>query len=153
MKSLVIFDSNFGNTKIIAEAIAKEFGKDSKAVPVSGLNKKDLAGIKLLVAGSPIHGWRPSEKMGVFLNSLLKDELKGIKAASFDTRVNFFFHGDATKKISKKLKEAGAEIITEPKAFFVKGREGPLADDEVKNAEDWARMIKSKVIIDSKKTA
>ena len=28
MKSLVIYDSNFGNTQKIAETIAKEFGKE-----------------------------------------------------------------------------------------------------------------------------
>ncbi|MHB8279516.1 MAG: hypothetical protein ACYDIA_17960 [Candidatus Humimicrobiaceae bacterium] len=32
MKALVIFDSYFGNTKMIAETIAKELGKDTKAI-------------------------------------------------------------------------------------------------------------------------
>ena len=32
MKALVVFDSNLGNTKMIAETIAKELGKDTKAI-------------------------------------------------------------------------------------------------------------------------
>ena len=32
MKALVVFDSNLGNTKIIAETIAKELGNETKSV-------------------------------------------------------------------------------------------------------------------------
>jgi len=142
MKSLVIYDSNFGNTKMIAETISKELGKDSKALFISDFDVKDLTGISLLIVGSPIIGWRPSEKMGTFLEVLGKNQLKGIKVATFDTRVKVFFHGDAAKKILKKLKDARAESIIEPKAFFVKGKEGPLVDGEVKKAADWAKSIK-----------
>ena len=71
----------------------------------------------------------------------LKDRLKGIKAATFDTRVKIFIHGDAAKKISQKLKEAGAEIITEPLAFYVRGKEGPLFEGEKEKAMEWAGTL------------
>jgi flavodoxin len=145
MKSYVLYDSNFGNTKIIAETIAEELGKDVKAVAVSGFNLKDLEGIKLLIAGSPINGWKPSEKMGKFLESLSKGQLKGTKAAAFDTRITIFFHGDAAKKISNKLEEAGAEIISSPEVFFVKGKEGPLMTGEIEKAKAWANQLKGKI--------
>jgi len=142
MKTLVIFDSNFGNTKIIAETIAKEL--PAKAIAVSEFDTKELEGIDLFVVGSPINAWRPSEKMITFLAGLVKGQLKGVKAAAFDTRVKIFIHGDAAKKIANYLKGAGAEIIVEPEAFFVKGKEGPLLDGEIEKAKEWARTIKSK---------
>lgn len=114
MKALVIFDSNFGNTKIIAETISRELGKDVKVLSVSDFNIKELEGIELLVVGSPIIAWRPSEKMGKFLAGLSSGQLKGLKAATFDTRVKLFISGNASKKIAKELKRAGAEIIVEP---------------------------------------
>ena len=143
MKALVIFDSYFGNTKMIAETIAKELGKDTKAISVSDFNMKELEGVDLLVAGSPIIGWKPSEKMGKFLASLGREQLKGLKAATFDTRVKIF-HGDAAKKISQKLIEAGAEIVGKPQVFFVRGKEGPLIDGEIEKATKWAKSIKIK---------
>ncbi|MHB1377912.1 MAG: flavodoxin family protein [Candidatus Humimicrobiaceae bacterium] len=143
MKALVVFDSNLGNTKMIAETIAKELGKDTKIVSVSDFNIKELEEVDLLVAGSPIIGWKPSEKMGNFLTSLGREQLKGLKAATFDTRVKIF-HGDAAKKISQKLIEAGAEIVGKPQAFFVKGKEGPLVDGEIEKATKWAKSIKIK---------
>jgi flavodoxin len=142
METIVLYDSNFGNTKLIAEIVAHELGKDAKAVFISDFNKKDLARIKLLIAGSPINGWKPSPRMGTFLDNLENDELQGIKAASFDTRIDLFIHGDATKKISAKLQAAGAKIISEPQAFFVKGKEGPLSDGELERAREWAKTIK-----------
>jgi flavodoxin len=144
MKALVIFDTSFGNTKIIAETIAKELGNDTKAILISDFNNNELEGIDLLVVGSPIIGWKPSERMGKFLANLGKDQLKGFKAATFDTRVKIFFHGDAAKKIAQTLKEAGAGIIVEPQAFLVKGKEGPLIDGEIEKAIEWVKTIKTK---------
>ncbi len=145
MKALVIYDSVYGNTKKIAETVAAELGKGVKAVFVSDFKSKDLTGINLLVVGSPILGFRPSEKTGKFLASLNAGQLKGIKAAAFDTRVRIFFHGDAAGKIAAGLKQAGAEIIAEPYGFIVEGREGPLANDAVAKAKEWAGTIKAKI--------
>ncbi|MFO7928670.1 MAG: flavodoxin family protein [Candidatus Humimicrobiaceae bacterium] len=142
MKALVIFDSNFGNTKKIAEAISDELGEDSKLSPVSDIDIKEIREINLLIAGSPINAWRPSKKMNEFLDSLTVNQLAGIKAASFDTRIKTFMSGDAAKKISKSLKKAGAEILTNPQPFLVKGREGPLLDGEIEKAIKWAKSIK-----------
>ncbi len=142
MRTLVIFDSNFGNTQKIAEAIAKEL--ETQAIPVSKVSTDELKSLDLVIVGSPINAWRPSEKMGKFLANLNKGQLKGIKAAAFDTRVKLFIHGDAAKKIAKALENAGAEIIIEPHAFFVKGREGPLFDGEIERASEWAKSIRTK---------
>ena len=143
MKTLIIFDSNFGNTKKIAETIAN--GLSAKVFSVSDFNEKDLRDVNLIIVGSPINGWRPTEKINKFLDGLSKDQLKDIKAVSFDTRVKLFIHGDAAKKISKKLKNAGAKIIIDPQSFYVKGKKGPLFEGELEKAKALTREIKSKL--------
>jgi flavodoxin len=142
MKTLVIYDSNFGNTQKIAETIAKEL--EAQAISVSEVTINELEGTGLLIMGSPIHGWRPSEKMNKFLAKLSAGQLKGVKAATFDTRVKLFIHGDAAKKIAKALENAGAEIIIEPQPFFVKGKKGPLFDGEIEKALTFAKEIRTK---------
>lgn len=141
MNTLVIYDTNFGNTKIIAEAIAEGLGKGSKTINVTEASEKDLKGSDILIAGSPIIGWKPSERMQGFLGKLAKGQLKGMKAASFDTRAKIF-HGDAAKKISQALKDSGAEIISEPSCFYVKGKEGPLFNGEKEKAVEWGKKLK-----------
>lgn len=142
MNSLVIFDSLYGNTRKIAEVIAKELGTQARAISVSEVTAEMIAQAAVLVVGSPINGWRPSEKMAAFLKSLSAHQLDGIKAAAFDTRMNVFFHGDASKKIAKKLKAAGAELISPPQQFFVTGMEGPLSEGELEKAKLWAKSLK-----------
>lgn len=145
MKTLVIYDSSFGNTKRVAEEIGKNLGHDVKVIFVNDFKKADLEGVELLIVGGPINAWRPTMPMMEFLNSLGKDELKGIKATTFDTRVKLFIHGDAKDKIAGVLEKAGAEIIIESQAFYVKGKEGPLFDGELKRAEGWAKEIARKL--------
>ncbi|OGL52754.1 hypothetical protein A3K55_01330 [Candidatus Shapirobacteria bacterium RBG_13_44_7] len=142
MKKLVVYDSNFGNTKLVAEVIAKELGKETGVVAVADLRDKDLEGVEGLVVGSPIIGWRPSERMGSFLDGLKKEQLKGVRATSFDTRVKLFIHGEAAEKIAKKLEVVGAKILVKPEGFYVGGKEGPLLKGEIERARKWAGKIK-----------
>ena len=127
MNTVVVYDSIFGNTTKIAEAIAKSLGAEVRMVAVSALKEDELAGVELLVVGCPINGWRPSAGMGKFLGTLHAGQLQGVKAATFDTRVKSMFHGDAAGKIGKALRRAGAEMVAAPEPFYVAGKEGPLA--------------------------
>lgn len=144
MKALVVYDSNFGNTKIVAQTIADEL--HSLAVSVQDMRDKKLKNIDLLIVGSPINGWRPTQKMLDWLHTITKGELKEVTAAGFDTRVTMFFHGDAAGKISKMLKDAGANIIANPKGFFVEGKEGPLLEGEREKVKEWAKQILSHAV-------
>lgn len=138
MKTLVIYDSAFGNTKRLAEEIANELGAD--IVRVTDASSGDLAKYELLIVGSPIQGWRPLEPMTNFLTSLPPGSLKGIKAATLDTRISLFIHGDATEKMAVDLKAAGAVVVSS-EYFFVRGRFGPLKKGELERAVAWAKKL------------
>jgi flavodoxin len=141
MKALVVYDSTYGNTRKIAEAVAAELGRGAKAICISDVRDADLSGLDLLVAGSPVLGWSPSEKTRSFLVNLKPGQLKGVKAAAFDTRMRIIIHGDAAKKMAAFLQKAGAEMVGEPAGFIVEGREGPLAKDALAKARDWAASL------------
>ena len=142
MKAVVLYDSAYGNTRRIAEAIAASLeGVDAQAVQVPDFSPESLAPGDLLVVGSPINGWRPTPIISAALEALDREQLRGIRAAAFDTRVRLFIHGDAAGKLSKELGSRGAEIISAPQPFYVKGTEGPLQDGEVEKAEFWARSL------------
>ncbi len=142
MKSLIVYDTNYGHTRRVAEAVADGLG--GRAVATAEVRLEELSGLDLLVAGSPIVGWKPTERMLAFLAGLGRDRLKGVKAAAFDTRVKLFIHGDAAGKINRALEAAGAEIIEPPGFFYVKGKEGPLFEGEIEKAREWAGLLKAK---------
>lgn len=142
---VVLFDTTFGNTRSIANAIAQELGNGATAVETTAFDLRLLVNTSLIVVGSPIIAWKPSARMELFLAGLKNNQLQGIKAAAFDTRVKLFIHGDAATKISIALQTAGAEIITNPQSFYVRGKEGPLYMGEVEKAIQWAKLIKTKI--------
>ncbi len=142
MKSLVLYDSVYGNTKTIAETVAKELGGDTVVMSIQEFKPEYLQEVKLLVVGSPIIAWQPTMKMMDFLMTLKSRMLDNRKAAVFDTRVGLFIHGDAAGKIAVELARAGAVIISEPMGFKVKGKEGPLMKGEVERAAAWARSLR-----------
>ena len=157
MKALIVYDSFFGNTEQIAGAIAKALGSQGEveAMRVGSVTPQQLAGLQLLIVGSPTRGFRPSEATVKFLNSLPAGGLKGVKVAAFDTRIaqedmhspilRFMFFikigGFAAKPIADALQKSGGELVAAPEGFIVKGSEGPLKDGELERAADWGRKM------------
>ena len=164
MKALVVYDSLYGNTEKIAQAIAEgltdAIGTPENVVPVNvgNADPDQLTGVELLVVGSPTHGSRPSPPMHEFLNRIHDGTLAGVKVAGFDTRTDMkeltglarMFGGlmdrmgYAAPKISGSLEKKGAQVVMPAEGFFVKGTEGPLFEGELERAAVWAREIIAK---------
>jgi len=156
MKVLVIYDSVFGNTEQIAQAIGNALGsqEDVEILRVSNVKPEQLTGLKLLIVGSPTRQFRPTAAINNLLKRIPKNGLKGVKVAAFDTRFTmsaieesrvlpFFVRlfGYAAKPISDRLKKKEGELIIPPEGFFVEGVEGPLKEGELERAADWAKQI------------
>jgi flavodoxin len=149
---IVIYDSFFGNTKLVAEAIGEAL-EDATVKKVSEVSKNDLKGVNILIIGSPTRAFQASPDIKRFLSNLKPGELDGIRAAAFDTRIpqdqigsgflrfmiNIF--GYADKKITKQLLKAGATIAIDSEGFGVKDTEGPLLEGELERARAWAKQI------------
>lgn len=151
MNTLVIYDSQFGNTRKVAEAIGKALGPGATVAHINEMKIAALAAAELLVVGTPTHGGRPSQPMQQFLNNIAPDGLKDVRAATFDTgipadgqkafmRFIVKFFGYASKRLAKILKSKGANIIA-AETFFVLGKEGPMKDGELDRAKEWGRGL------------
>ncbi len=143
MKGLVVYDTMYGNTEQVAQAIASALGPEEsvRALKVDGVGAADLEDLDVLVAGSPVHAWRPSRPMQAFLKELQPDALAGVKAAAFDTRFGPRLAGSAADNIERALQERGCEIVAPAKGFLVLGGKGPLAEGQLDAAEAWAKEI------------
>jgi len=151
MKALVIYDSFFGNTEEIARAVAAELG--AEAIKVDGAGPDSLAGVDLLVVGSPTRAFSASPNTKAFLKGLAPGSLRGVKVAAFDTRItiedskSWFLNimmklfGWAAKPIAKRLAAKGGVPVAEPEGFAVLDSKGPLKPGEVERAKAWARRL------------
>ena len=150
-KVLVIYDSVFGNTEKIAQAIAAALG--TQAMPVSQAEADQLRGLDLLVVGSPTRGYRPTEGIAKLLNGLPKNHLASVRVAAFDTRIaletidskalRFIVDkgGYAAGTIAKALEKKGGQLVAPGEGFYVTGEQGPLKDGELERAAAWAGRL------------
>lgn len=154
MKVMVVYDSTYGNTGKIAEAIAGSVsdGNDVRLVNVREVLPGEVRETPILIVGSPTHGGRPTPEIARFLDDIDSQDLVDTFVASFDTRfsqdsvgrgLRFLMRviGYAAEKIEKKLSEKGGELAAESMGFIVTDNEGPLRDGETERASEWGRRI------------
>jgi len=144
LKALVVYDSKWGNTELIAQAIASGIGGSTKAVRVGTVDTKEFDKIELLVIGSPVLGGKPSKPIQEFLKSMSQPANRKLRIVTFDTRMTMKFaqkFGHAAVRMADQLKQEGFAVLGEPKGFIVKGQKGPLADSELDLARQWGKEL------------
>lgn len=168
MNALVVYESIYGNTRAIAEAVAEGLG-DAEALPVHEAATR-LADTELLIVGGPthMHGLatirsrqmaaeagreddgahiEPDATEEPGLRGWLRDlpPGNGARAATFDTRLDKspWLTGVASRGIAKRLRRRGYDILG-TESFLVDDSEGPLAEGELDRARAWgAELAKS----------
>ena len=151
MKALVVYDSVYGNTGTIAEAIGDAIAGEVQVLRSSNALASDLEGIELLIVGAPTHGGRPTDGVQAFLDATPAGALTGVTVAGFDTRLTARWvriFGYAAPKIAAALQDKGGLVGGEPGDFFVKGRRGPLVAGEKERAAAWAKAIVRSMSLD-----
>jgi flavodoxin len=154
VKTLVVYDSVYGNTEIVARAIGDAIPGEVQVLRVGQVNAGDVQAVDLLIVGSPTQKFRPLGSVTSFLKSIPQNGLQGIKVAAFDTRfppsaidkvriLAFFvkIFGYAAEPIAKRLQSKGGDLVTPPAWFYVADMRGPLLDGELARAADWAKQI------------
>jgi flavodoxin len=146
MKTLVVYDSVYGNTEMVARAIAQAIGREVQVQRVGEVRTGELEAVDLLIIGSPTHGALPTEAIQSLLERIGTPAHEGTKAATFDTRLTWRFlerwGGFAAPKMADTLKEKGWLLAAAPEGFYVKGlKKGPLKRGEAERAAVWAREL------------
>lgn len=148
MKTLIVYDSYFGNTEEIAKSIGESI-KGAKVIKIKDIKQDDIKDIGLLIVGSPTRAFRPTKAISDFIKNLPKDSLNDIKVAAFDTGINtkdtnsgflrFMVNifGYASTYINKLLIAKGGKSILNPTTFWVIDTKGPLKKGELNRAQNW----------------
>jgi flavodoxin len=168
VKALVIYESMYGNTREIAEAIAEGLGEsaDVRLVPTCEALDALTENPDLVVMGGPTHGHGMSRastrkaalddghKTGSPLRvdphadgPGIRDLFDSIKtldahAAAFDTRLEMsaWLAGSAAKGIARELRRRGAQVVAAPESFLVT-KETHLDAGETDRARQWGAQL------------
>lgn len=165
MKSIVVYESMYGNTKLVAEAIAEGLHGvgEVRLGSVDEISPDEVQGADLIVAGGPTHAHGMARadaheavakmparhKYGPVLSGeeSLRNWLERLPegrqdVAAFDTRFDKpkWLTGSAASKILRRLERKGYSIIG-AESFFVEHTDGPLAAGERERAVEWGRAL------------
>ena len=165
MRALVVFESMFGNTQAIAEAVADGLATCMEVDLAEVGTAADVVrdDIDLLLVGGPTHAFglsRPKTRRdavdrsrrgvvsaGVGLREWLdslRDVPRGTAAAAFDTRADKpRLPGAASRAAHKRLLRLGFRVVAPPQSFYVAGMTGPLVAGEEDRARQWAERLGS----------
>ena len=166
MRALVVVESVFGNTRRIAEEVARGLAHglgESGQVRVADVGDAGdpLDGVDLLVVGGPTHafamtrmstrrnaaeqaggGAQPSETGLREWLATLAEAPMDVRAAAFDTRVDRpRLPGSAAAGVARRLRRLGYDLVARPETFRVSGTQGPLCEGELGRARAWGAGI------------
>ncbi len=99
MRTVILYDSVFGNTEKLAVHIADTLGAALRRVA-------DLSGVidfDVLIVGSPTRAFRPTPAITAWLKKLPAGALAGVRAAAFDTRIDLSETDNALLKNGQTL--------------------------------------------------
>jgi hypothetical protein len=158
-RTLVVFESMFGNTQAIAMAVADglraALDGEVEVVEVRGA-PSSLAGVELLVVGAPTHALslpRASTRADAATKAegALVSPGPGVRewlaavdaggrtpvAATFDTRIKKpLLPGSAATAARRVLRKRGVRCV-DRQSFWVTDLAGPLRDGERERARRW----------------
>lgn len=150
MAVLVVYDTSFGNTARIAEAIASTCGGSIQQH--SAIDPLSLPETGLLIVGSPTQGGRPTTALQRWLDGIRPEALAAWRVAAFDTRLSgraetgsirllLRLLGYAGPRILRALEAKGGRPVAAPQGFLVDARQGPLHPGEIERARGWGRQL------------
>jgi len=173
MRALIVYESMFGNTRVIADAIAKGLEPVGivVVVPVTEAGHELLADADLLVVGGPTHfhgmsrartrKWARAIAHNPKNDLVLDSDAEGpgvrdwlgslgqghTKVAVFDTRRRGLavLWGRASKKIGRTLRRRGFQMVSKPESFFVTVDNHLIGGEEVR-AQQWGKRLATRVV-------
>jgi len=168
MQVVIVYESMYGNTHLVADAIATGIkpAADVTVVPVAEAEPGLLSDADLLVVGGPTHAHgmsraatrksaaeaasKPDSKLALDPDALgpgLRDWFGKLgqhqgRAAAFDTRLTgpAALTGRASKGISGELRHHGFGLAAEPESFLVT-KDNQLAESEDARARAWGERL------------
>ncbi|MDM7830189.1 flavodoxin family protein [Cellulomonas edaphi] len=163
MAALLVFESMYGSTAAVAEAIAAGLADVRVGATVCEVGLVPPGAVQdettLLVVGAPTHQrglstprsrsaarhdgdptLSPGDGVREWLDAL-PGRCAGRPAAVFDTALLGRRAGSAAPAIARRLGKAGATLVVPPESFAVSGRSSGLLPDELERARSWGRSL------------
>lgn len=169
MRAAVVYESMYGNTRAIAEAICAGLtAEGGEAEPIRAVRvvPDELRDLDLLILGAPTHAWglsrtstrrsaadaavKPESRLALEPDAtgpgmrewLAADCRMPARVAVFDTRMHapMGLSGSAARRIRAALRRRGVHDLERLESFYV-SRHNSLVDGELDRARRWGQQL------------
>jgi flavorubredoxin len=170
MRALVVYESMFGNTRLVAQAVAEGLRHDPRAdVEVRSVEVRVAPAVvddtvDVLVVGAPTHAFGLS-RVGTRRDAATRgaDDVAAsgdgvrewlgcavlshrVATATFDTRIRRpRVPGSAARAAARRLRKLGGRPVSPPETFWVTDVAGPLVPGEIERAKAWGASVAASV--------
>jgi flavodoxin len=149
-KAIVVYESKYGNTKRVAEAIVEGMrevpGVEAVLNEVKEVELDKLIEFDAILVGSPNHMGSATKGIRKFIDELGKLS-PGVKlGAVFDTYIGRDFE-KAVKKMEKQIGEKvpGLKLATPGLSIKVEGMKGPISEGELPKGKEFGVKMASQL--------
>lgn len=145
-KIFVVYESKYGNTKRVAEAIVKGMqrveGTETLLSEIKGVDPNAIPNYDAVVIGGPNHMGGPTRGVKKFIDKIGKLSSADKKFAVFDTYGGGDFE-KATKKMEQRMHEKAPamKIVAHGLSIKVDGMKGPITEGELPKCEEFGAQI------------
>jgi flavodoxin len=145
-KAIIIYESKYGNTRLVAETIAEGMrqvsGIETVVTELKKVDQKTLAEFDAILIGSPNHMGGATMGVRRFIDKLGKLKLEGKLVAAFDTYMGNQYE-KAMKKMEQQLgkKASGLKLISPGLSIMVRDMKGPISEGELPKCKDFGGKI------------
>ena len=149
-KIIVVYESKYGNTRLVAETIVEGMrevsGIETVLNELKEVDKNRLAEFDAILVGSPNHIGSATGSIKKFLKELGKLNLTGKQVAVFDTYLSKDFE-KAVKKMEKLISEKapGLKLAAPGLSIRVEGMKGPITEGELLKCREFGVKIATQV--------
>jgi flavodoxin len=146
VRVIVVYDTKYGNTKLVAEKIAAGTGEgegiETAISDVEETDPKDAVDYDAIVIGSPTHFGGPARGINKFIDKLGKLDLKANWVAVFETYLGDDFE-KSVKKMEQRLsaKVPRLKLITPGLSIRVDDMKGPVTEGELRKCVEFGKKI------------
>lgn len=169
MRALVVYESMFGNTQRVAEAIARGLSTELEVdIQEADAAPRSTEGYDVVLVGGPTHAFTMSskqsrsdtaEKAGRPLISSglgIRDWIGSVAPhrdrtlfATFDTRYDkpTWITGSAARRAAGRMLKRGFMKLAPAMSFFITASEGPLVEGEEVRAFEWGERLAVRLVM------
>lgn len=163
MNALIIVESYFGNTSVIAHAIAEGITTAPGDMPVQIISANEAppqipTDVSLVIVAAPTHNFSlpsPATRSQAHAKGATVTPTSGVRewieAAEFNSRMRIitvdtsikarFTPSTASKTAQKLIRRRGISTVERGPSFFVDSMTGPLSDGQEARARAWGTQL------------